>query len=102
MQAYAKAKQKLFKYLKEDGVGIINIDDEYHKYFKTKNTVTYGFNKSDYQVIDYKLSINHTDIKIKVKDKIYEYKYPLIGKYNIYNVVAMLSLLDNLDDLLLG
>ena len=96
MQAYAKAKQKLFKYLKEDGVGIINIDDEYHKYFKTKNTVTYGFNKSDYQVIDYKLSINHTDIKIKVKDKIYEYKYPLIGKYNIYNVVAMLSLLDNL------
>ena len=96
MDAYAKAKQKLFKYLKDDGVGIINIDDSYYKYFKTKNTYTYGFNESDYQVVDYKLSIDHTNITVKNKDKLYEYQYPLIGKYNIYNVVLMLALLDRL------
>ena len=96
MEAYAKAKQKLFKSLKDDGIGIINIDDEYHKYFKTKNTVTYGFNTSDYQIVDYKLSISHTNIKLKYNDNIYEYKYPLIGKYNIYNVLAMITLLNKL------
>ena len=42
MENYAASKQLLFKKLKSSGVSIINIDDKYHNYFKTNQTITYG------------------------------------------------------------
>lgn len=96
MHNYALAKQKLFKKLKETGIGIVNNDDDYKDYFKCKNMVTYGFNDADYKVTDYNLSVNYTSIELNYKNKKYHFKYQLIGKYNIYNVVAMLALLNEM------
>ena len=93
MDNYAKAKQKLFKKLKDTGIGIVNNDDKYKDYFKCKNMVTYGFEEADYKVVNYKLSVNHTEVEIIHNNEKFKFKYPLIGKYNIYNVLAMLSLL---------
>ena len=96
MEEYAKAKSKLFTNLKDNGIGIINNDDEYKDYFKTKNTVTYGIDGGDYKVNDYKLSSNSTIIELSYKDDIYKYVYPLIGKYNIYNIVLTIALLNQI------
>lgn len=96
MDNYAKAKQMLFKKLKSNGVGIINDDDKYKDYFITDNTITYGIYNGDYKIEDYKLSSNNTVISVKNKDNIYKYEYPLIGKYNIYNVLLTITLLNQL------
>lgn len=88
MESYALAKQKLFKQLKNNGIGIVNVDDDYRYYFNCKNLVTYGFSNSDYKIVDYadncfsffdgnKHNINHN----------------LIGKYNVYNLMASIIVL---------
>ena len=96
MENYALAKKKLFQKLKESGIGLVNADDKYKKYFTCKNLVTYGLDSGDYRVIDYKLSMNDTMIDIEYKDNRYKYLYPLIGKYNIYNMVATIALLNQM------
>ena len=92
MANYAKAKQQLFKKLKENGKTIINVDDEYHKYFINDNSITYGFNKSDYQIENYKLYIDKTIFKMNNE----EYQTNLIGKYNIYNILVCIIILKEL------
>ena len=96
MENYALAKKKLFQKLKESGIGLVNADDKYKKYFTCKNLVTYGLDSGDYRVIDYKLSMNDTMIDIEYKANRYKYLYPLIGKYNIYNMVATIALLNQM------
>ncbi len=93
MENYALAKKELFKKLKPNGVGIINSDDDYHKYYITNNTVTYGINSGDYKIDNYKLSSNSTYITIKHNNNYYDFYYSLIGKYNIYNVLSCIALL---------
>ena len=86
MENYALAKQKLFK---RASIGIINYDSAYKKYFEIENQITYGFSGGDYHVIEYSVG-NIT--KFKIKDKIY--KTNLLGKYNIYNLLISIILLD--------
>ena len=57
IENYVSSKVKLFENLKDTGIGIVNIDDEYSKYFNCKNRITYGFNDSDYKITNYS---NHT------------------------------------------
>ncbi len=78
---YIEAKKKLFYLLKDDGVAILNNDDEYVQKFKIKNYKTYGFKNSDY-VINDEGYINGN-----------KYDIPLLGRYNKYNVLAAISLL---------
>lgn len=88
---YIKAKQKLFKALKPNGISIINVDDEYYKYFTKKNTITYGFKNSDYQILEYENN------KFKYKnDKIYTVEHKLIGKHNAYNIITSIIVLEQL------
>ena len=96
MENYALAKKKLFQKLKKSGIGLVNADDKYKKYFTCQNLVTYGIASGDYRVIDYKLSMNDTMIDIEYKDNRYKYLYPLIGKYNIYNMIATIALLNQM------
>lgn len=89
MENYALAKQKLFKKLKPNGLSIINVDDDYCKYFLTENSITYGFKPSTYQISDYQLYIDKTVFKINGE----EVKTKLIGKYNIYNMLVCIIIL---------
>ena len=93
MENYALAKKKLFDNLTHDGLGIVNNDDEYVGYFKTKNSVTYGFGESDYQVTSYELNPHGTSFVINGVDNI---QTKLIGKYNIYNVLLTYVFLDRI------
>lgn len=95
MENYAKCKKKLFNQLKPKGKAIINYDDPNKEIFMLdyNTNVTYGFTGGDYRITDYQMSIlgsMFTFIKDGVKQNI---KVPLIGKYNIYNVLVAIIIL---------
>ena len=96
MENYALAKQKLFNNLKENGLGIINSDDSSNTYFKNCNYVEYGFNNNDYKILDYNL-----DYKIRfnldIKGNVYNIESNLIGKYNMYNLLCAIALVNEMN-----
>ena len=94
MENYAHAKQKLFTNLK--GIGIINSDDKYSSYFKIGNYVEYGFNNNDYKIVEYNLDYK-INFKLNIKGKSYNVKSNLIGKYNMYNLLCAITLLDQMN-----
>lgn len=96
MNNYLNAKKKLFSMVKNNGVGIVNIDDKNSKYFKCKNLLTYGFNESDYKVCKYKLYLNKVVYNFKYKNKSYKVKLNMPGKYNIYNSIISVIILNNM------
>ena len=95
MDKYAKAKQKLFNNLKENGVSIINSDDKYKNYFEIKNIVHYGFTADEYKILDYNLGYK-TKFDLNIKGTNYSIDTNIIGKYNIYNLVCVISLLNEM------
>ena len=99
MENYAKCKQKLFNSIKVGGKAIINYDDSNKDLFMFpyNTNITYGFNGGDYKLVDYQMNIlgsSFTFISDGVKQNI---KVPLIGKYNIYNVLVTIIILHELN-----
>jgi len=92
MENYADAKAQLFRQVKENGAGFINVDSEYNEYFKIGNYITYGLGESDYQLSDINLSSSGS--RFKVND--FNIETPLIGKFNIYNTLCVIMILDKL------
>jgi len=90
MENYAQAKQKLFKMV--SCKTFVNIDDVYKDYFLRENSITYGFNQSDYHVEEYTISLHDTHIKVNGT----WYKTSLIGKHNIYNLLVVIAVLKEL------
>jgi len=91
MDNYIKAKQILFENVKEKT--FVNIDDEYYKYFIKDNSITYGFNDSDYILNYYDINIKNTFFKVNGLS----YKTNLIGKHNLYNILAVIAVLSELN-----
>ena len=96
MGNYALAKQKLFEKLKENGKAIINVDDKYHNYFLKKGDITYGFNESNIQILNYDINFK-SNFDLKINNEIYDFETNLLGKYKIYNITALISVLVNLN-----
>lgn len=96
MENYALAKQKLFNNLKDNGVGIVNSDDSYNNYFKINNYVLYGINNNDYKIEEYNLN-NNIKFKLNINNNYYNFISKLIGKYNMYNLLAAISLLHQMN-----
>jgi UDP-N-acetylmuramyl-tripeptide synthetase len=92
MENYAASKQKLFKQLKNNGLGIVNIDADYSDYYKIGNYVTYGFNDSDYKIENCVLKSDGSMFSVNK----YKIETKLIGNYNVYNILCAVILLDKL------
>ena len=92
---YFKCKMKL---LKNSGIVIINHDSKYFKKIKkiNSNYKTYGFKKSDITIIDYRLYLDRTYVKFKYENNNYEVVIPLMGVYNIYNLMASILVMIDL------
>lgn len=90
---YALAKSLLFKKLKVGGKGILNIDDKNYNYFLTRKSIFYGFSEcanyhiTDYNINGFSFSFNNTSYTASMK---------LIGKHNVYNMMAVVTLLMDL------
>ena len=96
MENYAHAKQKLFYNLKDNAVSIINSDDSYNNYFKIGKFVEYGINNNDYKIEEYNLDYK-IKFKLRIKENIYEGYSNLIGKYNMYNLLCAISLINQMN-----
>ena len=92
MKNYALAKQKLFYSLKDNGVSIINSDDDYKSYFDKNNAVYYGTSAPQYKIKNINLGYK-TKFTLSINKKDYNFTTLLIGKYNVYNLVCAISLL---------
>lgn len=96
MEKYLDAKKLILDYIKDDGVMISNIDDEYGECFKFKDFKTLGFNESDYKVNSYEYTNLTTKINFTYENNIYNVETNLLNKFNIYNYMTALSFVNNL------
>ena len=84
---YIECKLKLLDNLKEDGIVIVNGDDDNLRKIEYNNMYTYGFSeKCDFVIFDEVYEKDFTYFSIKNNDIVYKIKSPLKCKYNIYNV----------------
>ncbi len=96
MENYLKAKLLILDHLKKDAIIIANKDDKVYDKFKKKNHkfLTFGYN-ADYEIIDFKTTPNDTDLTFKYDNKEYKVTLPLTSKFNVYNYLTMLSIVNN-------
>ena len=98
LEAYAEAKSRLFKFLTLK-VAIINIDDEHAQIMidaaqsnpTQPKILTYSTTQTaDYQVENIQYSLNGTCFKLITADGEFEVNSPLLGHFNVENLVASL------------
>ena len=94
-----KTKFELIESLPEDGIGVLNIDDPKQVSYKGNikcKIIWVGIDNKDADIYahDIKLSNSGTTFKVRFKDdkKDYEFSTKLLGKANIYNILAGLAL----------
>ena len=97
MENYCNTKVKIIDYLSDSGKIIVNVDDEYSKYFICDKSLTLGIKGKDYRLISYKLENTYTGIIFSNNNTKYEVTTNLIGKFNIYNYLTSLALVHNLN-----
>ena len=95
MENYFNSKKKILKLLKENGKLITNIEDEYGKILSNVNSINYGLHKGKIKTMSFALEDKYTKIFIMNNDKIFYYKIPFVGVYNIYNFLALHSLISS-------
>ncbi|MBU5595395.1 UDP-N-acetylmuramoyl-L-alanyl-D-glutamate--2,6-diaminopimelate ligase [Amphibacillus sp. MSJ-3] len=101
MDDYLKAKTRLFHQLgnkydsKQPKYAIINRDDVYYSHFEqatSQRVVTYGINhEADFLAKNIKLTANGTSFILQTMDDQLEITTPLIGKFNVYNMLAAIA-----------
>lgn len=93
MDAYVREKAKLFKKLKPNGVAIVNQDDPMHSFMKCDNKIiTYGIEgNADYKAVDIQMDLTGSKFTIEFQGRREEIRSPLIGKFNVYNVLAAVA-----------
>lgn len=98
-----KGKFELIESLPNDGIGVLNFDDPLQVSYKLKNKckiVTIGIDNKDvdFRATNIKLSNNGTsfDLVIKGDKKKYPFETRLLGKANVYNILAGIALGYNL------
>lgn len=96
MEAYLNAKVKILNYLKNDAYILLNSDDKHSEAFmKNDKYKTYGFN-GDYQILDFETEADKTRIHFCYLEQEYEVVTNLTSKFNIYNYLTMLSILNTI------
>ena len=94
-----KAKFELIESLNEDGVAILNADDERQTSYQLKSkcqVIWIGIDNKEADVVasNIKITSEGTTFDCKFKDdkKVYSFKTKLLGKMNVYNILAALAL----------
>lgn len=88
---YIECKGMLFKQTKKSGLSILNRQDKYYARISKAcqaKVYSYGRKSADIKLLDYRNNNQGTLIKFKIDGKIYNIVSPLIGYFNIYNLLA--------------
>ena len=96
MENYLNAKLLILDHLKENAIITANSDDEKHTKFKKENHkfITFGFN-GDYKIINTLINPVETNLTFNFNNKEYNVTIPLTSKFNVYNYLTMLSIVNN-------
>lgn len=97
MENIIKEKMQMIELLPEDGVGILNGDNEFINNYEINNTckiVKVGIKNADvdYQAKNIKYSKDGSSFEIKIDKKNYKFKTALLGEHNIMNLLAGIAL----------
>ena len=88
----AKAKSEIFVGLHNDGVAVINADDEFADYWKSLNqgrkVITFGLSKAADVSATYQTSGNLTHVSLKTPSGKVEFNLAVLGVHNIQNALA--------------
>jgi len=97
MENYVECKKQVFR--QNEGVSILNKDDEYYQEFKQvcKEVFTYGREKdNDLQIVNYETFADHTNVTFKYLNKEYNFISPLLGDFNVENLAEAFSVCLNI------
>ena len=101
IKGIAKAKSEIINNIRNDGTVILNRDDAFYSYLakkaKSKNIKIISFGKSkksDVYPVKITQHVKEKKITVHVKDEILELK---VSNINIYNILASLAVLKELD-----
>ncbi len=104
MASYIRTKYHLIDLLKDGGTAILNVDDDSIRSMIDdipidKKIVTYGMKNEafnpDYSADNIVADIDGIQFDFYIKNKkVKRVKVPIIGDFNVYNVLAVLSVLD--------
>lgn len=94
---YASTKVKLFSKLRGNKNAIINLDDKYSHMFmlSENNNITISENSADVCIYDINMSNLGIDFKFNYEDMEYAVSIDMVGKYNVYNYVMALMLINS-------
>ena len=96
-EQYVLAKQKLFEMIKPTDWAVLNSDDINFSQIKnnTKGKVlTYGIEiDSDVMAKNIRLYLDHSEFDLVFKGNIFHVSSPVLAKFNIYNVLALVCVL---------
>lgn len=90
-------KMQEIEMLPADGVGFINIDNEYINDYKIKNNckvVTVGIENedADLRATDIKYTKDGSSFNVVINNKKYKFKTSLLGKHNITNILIGIAI----------
>ena len=88
MEEYASCKMKLLDHVKENGWVVYNGDDPLLQKIEHPNKVSFGFDpKNDYVIQNVTYQKRKTIITLAHSKEQWKITSPLIGTYNVYNIV---------------
>lgn len=97
MENIINEKFKIIEDLPKDGVGFINLDNEYIRNYTIKNTcriVSFAIDNenADFRASNIIYTPNGSTFEITIKDKgTYPFETRLLGKHNISNIIAAVA-----------
>lgn len=96
MEHLMSSKAKLFELVDEKGYAILNMD-EVRFYHLVKDRIkahllTYGIeHKADVMAKNIQLYIDHSEFDLLIKDQLRHVSVPVLGRFNISNVLAVIT-----------
>lgn len=103
MENYMLAKSILFEQTKKSGYCLLNIDDKYSKQISklcNGKVLYYGSDENaDFRFTNVVITPTFTTFDLMYNGNTYNINSPLLGKFNVYNLTAALSILilNNID-----
>lgn len=102
MDNYIAAKSKLFTdHVKEEGISIINIDDDNSDKFTSKIdsgliTISRKNSNADYYAPNYNVSDRGIELNFIHRDKNYTFKTNVFGDFQVYNLLCAVAICNQL------
>lgn len=97
-----KTKFELADSVKENGIVLLNYDNEYirnGKKYDNKRVFSYGIDNSNYEYYAYDIKSTEKGIEFKMKDKNsveYSFMTKILGSHNVQNLVGCIGMANNL------